>query len=502
MNIQAKETNYLQSKQKIKIFNSLGSIKQEFIPIDKQHKPTQVKMYVCGLTPYDHPHLGHALSAIRFDIIRNYLEYRGLKVLYCENVTDIDDKIINRSLETGEDPLAISRRYTEEYYQGTQALGIRKPDFTSKVTEHLTDIKEFIEKLIALKAAYVTDDGNVYYDVIQKSDYGKLSRQNVAELYESVRKQSDEKKKAALDFALWKRDESTSLSSASIWGTGRPGWHIECSAMIHSVFGDEIDIHGGGLDLKFPHHENEIAQSESYTGGKFVRVWMHSGLLTMDGAKMSKSLKNFISIRDALDKYGAELIRFSVLRFHYRSAINFSDQLFLDNLNTLCHFQRIFELFKKDINVNKFGVGPRADKLISDFEAAMNDDFNTAGALVVLSEALNLLRAELKILDKFNQNYEHNMGLCSTILQLGKIMGIFNQDPSQTIAKCLQFSLKARNKPETTVKQIEDLLKERTEARRAKNFEKSDQIRASLKDLGIEILDIDKEHSTWEFSAT
>lgn len=494
--IRAKEP-YLKSAHKIKLTNSLGGAREEFLPSDSSAEP-EVKMYVCGLTPYDHAHMGHASVALRFDVVRRYIEYRNLKLNYVENVTDIDDKIINRAIETKEDPMAITRRYTDEYYACLKELGVKPPTHLVRVTEQIEQIKRYTQELIASGAAYVTAEGNVYFEVAKKSDYGKLSNQNVAELISGVRKDNDERKKSPLDFALWKRDESSPLCCDSAWGKGRPGWHIECSVMIHSLLGDQIDIHGGGLDLKFPHHENEIAQSEAHSQKPpFARYWLHGGLLQVNGQKMSKSLGNFVSLRDALELYGPELMRFAFLRHHYRSTIDLTEELFRENLNSLCDFYWVLDLVEKRYPDFKKAAldGSICDGVRAEFESAMNNDFNTPAALVTLQQAVSQVAEGLKK----KELAPELISLAHLVSELGQILGLYQREKDDVISQALRFYSKLRKQTLMSAADIEAKLQARTDARKAKDFAKGDAIRAELLTLGFDVLD-GPGGSTWRFA--
>lgn len=478
------------SSRKIKIYDSLNGTKADFLPIAS---PT-VRMYVCGLTPYDHPHIGHACNGVRFDMVRRYLSYRNLDVQFQTNLTDIDDKIIKRATDTGENPAVFTERYSREYDEGVTQLGVLPPTYFTKVTECLPEIRKFIADLITRGFAYVTATGNVYFDIEKKADYGKLSGQRLNELMTGTRdREPDPEKKNPVDFALWKRDDSV-LSGESEWGQGRPGWHIECSAMIHATLGSHIDIHGGGLDLKFPHHENEIAQSEAHSD-TFVNIWMHSGLLTVEGTKMSKSLGNFFTIAQALEKFGGELIRFVILRHQYRSEIGFSDQLFRENLNSLVDFYKVLGRAHalEALQDSAVGSNETSRALIAEFEESMDNDFHTPGALVALSTALATLR---KALDSGTTDTP----LASTIRGLGAVLGLFQTDARKLYTDCIGFSCRSRNMEVKSLEQVEGLVSERTAARQAKDFARGDAIRAELSAIGVEVADgKGGQASDWRF---
>ena len=490
------QNEYRASARKITIYNTLGGEKRVFEPIDKSPVAPKVKMYVCGLTPQDHSHMGHGLMAFRFDLIRRYLMYRRLDVHFVQNVTDIDDKIIAKEKELGVDPMVMTRTFTEEFYATIQKFNVLPVDKLVKVTECVPEVIAFIQELIKKGFAYATDDGSVYFDVAKKDDYGKLSNQNTTMLYESVRKELDKEKRSPLDFALWKADQSTTLSRPSPWGIGRPGWHIECSVMIHETLGDHIDIHGGGLDLKFPHHENEIAQSEAYTGGSFSDVWMHSGLLNINGQKMSKSLNNFVRLTDALERYGTEPLKFVIARHHYRSSVDLSDKLFRDNLNALLDFHRLFaRVPNARINETLMHDGETV-AVMSAFEVAMDNDFNSPEALVALEQFRAKIVQALDAAGASTAEIEHRVGV---LRELGTILGIFFEALDVIETQGLKIIGHILNASPCTPGEIQGLLTERVEARAAKNFARSDEIRKELAARGVEVLD-SKAGSTWRFA--
>jgi cysteinyl-tRNA synthetase len=490
------QNEYRASARKITIYDTLSGEKRVFEPIDKSPVSPKVKMYVCGLTPQDHAHMGHGLMAFRFDMIRRYLQYRRLDVNFVQNVTDIDDKIINKERELSIDPMVMTRQFTDEFYTCLKKFNVLPVDRLVKVTECVPEIITFIEKLIQKEFAYVTDDGSVYFDVSKKDDYGKLSNQNTAMLYESVRKELDKQKRSPLDFALWKADQSTTLSYPSPWGIGRPGWHIECSVMIHETLGDHIDIHGGGLDLKFPHHENEIAQSEAYTGGSFSDLWMHSGLLNINGQKMSKSLNNFVRLIDALELYGTEPLKFVIARHHYRSGVDLSDKLFRDNLNALLDFHRLLARVP-NARVNEAMLGD-ADtvSVVSAFEAAMDNDFNSPEALVALEQFRAKIAQSLDAAGAPTPEIEHRVGV---LRELGAIVGVFFESLDAIESQGLTIIAHILKAPPCTPSEARALLVERVEARATKNFARSDEIRNGLAARGVEVLD-SKSGSTWRFA--
>jgi len=487
---------YRKSPRKISIYDSLSGEKRIFEPLDPSDVHPTVKMYVCGLTPQDHSHVGHGLNSVRFDIVRRYLEYRRLRVNFIQNVTDIEDKIIDKELSTGEDPIEMTRRFTDEFYRCTDFLHVLPVSRLTRVTEFVQECIDFTQKLIDKGFAYVTPDGSVYFDVSKKEDYGKLSNQNTSMLFESVRKELDKQKRSPLDFALWKADDRTSLARPSPWGIGRPGWHIECSVMIHETLGDTIDIHGGGLDLKFPHHENEIAQSEAYSGGVFSRFWMHGGLLNINGQKMSKSLNNFIRLVDGVDLYGSAPFRFVVARHHYRSSLDISDKLFRDNLNTLLDFHRLFERTGVDEDRAEFDLTSESEMVVEQFEAAMDNDFGSPEALVALDQERAAIAAYL---DKGGSLTPEIQQRARALRGLGQVLGLFFDGLEKVEREGLKIAARVAGSEPMTRDAISALIQERADARAAKNFGRSDEIRELLGKRGVEVLD-SKGGSSWRFA--
>ena len=478
---------------RIKIYNTLSKTKETFTP----QVAGQVSMYACGLTPQNHPHLGHALAAIRFGTIREYLKYKGYSVIYVENVTDIDDKIINRSRELGVPPDELAERYFTEYRNAKIKLGVTLPSHEPKVTEFIDEIIVYVQALIEKGFAYSTADGDVYFDVDAKLDYGKLSGRKVVDQKSGVRVAVEGNKKNDYDFALWKKDDTPEVSWDSPWGKGRPGWHIECSVMSNQILGDTIDIHCGGLDLVFPHHENEIAQCEAHNGKTFVQYWVHCGLLNVDGRKMSKTFGNFLTIDDALEKYGRELIRFVILRHHYRSSIDFNDKLFLDNIRSL----HAFYLELGDLVALAAPISYEEDaytrELVSSFEECMNDDFNTATALVVLT---NFLDKAAALSDEGKAEESINLKKC--IVHLGRLFGLFDGAYSlvQLKKELLHFHQAAHGfESPLNLEDIEHIVLKRKTYRANKDFMLSDQLRDQLKQNGISALDNNPRYN-WDFA--
>ena len=457
----------------MKIYNTMTGKKEDFVPIDKN----EVKMYSCGPTVYDYFHIGNARPFIIFDTMRRYLEYIGYKVKFVQNFTDIDDKMINRANREGITVKELGERFISEYFKDAEALGIKKATVHPKATENIDAIIEIVQKLIDNGYAYNVD-GNVYFSTKKFSGYGKLSKQPLEDLEAGARIDVNESKKDAMDFALWKKQKEGEPAWESPWGLGRPGWHIECSAMANKYLGKTIDIHSGGRDLIFPHHENEIAQSECANNAPFAHYWMHNGYININNQKMSKSLGNFFTVRDITAKYDPEVVRFFMLSAHYRSPVNFSDVLMeqsksavervytcIDNLNFL---KKSAE--DRELNASEKALSEKADELKGKFIAAMDDDLNTADAIAAIFDivyaANTTISAEhsnsIKIIDK----------ILSEIKELGGVLGLFNKE-------------RENNADE----EIEELIKARTEARKNKDWAKADEIRNKLSEMGITLKD-------------
>jgi cysteinyl-tRNA synthetase len=477
----------------LRIYNTLTGKKDGFRPI----RPKRVKMYVCGVTVYDYCHLGHARSAIVFDMMRRYLIYKGYRVKYVRNFTDVDDKIINRANQEGKDWQEVAQKYTQEYYYDMELLGVQPANIEPKATDHITEMIRIIQGLLKKQMAYAVE-GNVYFRVALFSGYGKLSKRKLDEMLAGARVEVDERKENPLDFALWKASKPGEPAWESPWGLGRPGWHIECSAMAMKHLSKTLDIHGGGKDLIFPHHENEIAQSEGCTGKLFSRYWVHNGFVTIDQEKMSKSLGNFFTIREIFQKSSysqtvtAEVLRYFLLSTHYRSPIDFSDQSLklaksaLDNFYIL--FQNLEECKTKsgkgDAQLTRdLKVFPRS------FEKAMDDDFNTAGAIAQLQKLRTQVnRAVTKGLSK-----KSAFAAKKIFLTYGKILGLFQlkeygfarSSQKINIADTVRLKDKVDFKFSLDDEMIAELVAERNEARRQKDWARADAIRKQLAEAGI-----------------
>ena len=456
-----------------KVTDTLSKTKRDFVP----QKPGEVRMYVCGMTVYDLCHLGHARVFVNFDVIVRFLRWSGWKVQYVRNITDIDDKILSRAAETGEDWQHLANRFANEMAADFATLGIDPPDMEPRATSHIADIVAMIQSLADKGYAYQGKNGDYYYRVKHFADYGKLSGRNPDELLAGARVELDPNKEDPRDFALWKAVDAKQVGWDTALGRGRPGWHIECSAMSRFCLGDSFDIHGGGPDLRFPHHENEIAQSEAANGCVYANYWMHAGPLRIDGEKMSKSLDNFFTIREVLEKYHPEVVRFFLISSHYRSAINYSvDQLdeAKQALERYYHAIRPFD----DASADVLQVSEHWEAAFAD---AMADDFNTREALTVLpamvDEIYRLLREE---------QAQQAAAVAAKLKYLGGVLGIL-QVPAN---EYLQAG------SELAADDIEEMIARRNEAKLQKNYALADAIRAELSDKGIQ-LDDSREGTSW-----
>ncbi len=475
----------------IKLYNSMLRQKQPLEP----YLPNQVKIYACGVTTYDDSHIGHAMQAIFFDVLRRYLVFRGYQVTYVRNYTDVDDKIIERAAELSLDPRVLSARIIESCERDFKALGVHPADVEPKVSESIPEIIAMIATLITSQAAYATRSGDVYYRVRGKTDYGKLSRRKIDELLSGTRALVEGDKEDPLDFALWKNDSTLGASWPSPWGTGRPGWHIECSAMAKKHLGAEIDIHGGGQDLIFPHHENEIAQSESANGCPYARVWMHSGLLSVNKQKMSKSLKNSITIADFLKRWPAEVLRLSYLSNHYRSPIDFSEALFAANRMKLLYYYETLAALGEfaDIEPCQEHLQPAELKaLVKEFHEGLSDDFNTPQAMAAINQLMRLLNQELSKKPSAARS-ELGSAALTLIRQWGEVLGLFLLEPSSMIATIKEQIIASLGISEGEI--LAEITARQT-ARTNKDWQESDALRARLEARGILLKD-GPQGTTW-----
>lgn len=481
----------------MKIYNTLTGKKEEFVPII----PNKVRIYACGVTVYDYCHIGHARSAIVFDVIRRYLKYRGYDVIYVRNFTDIDDKIIKRANEEGVPWNVVAQKYTEEYYSDMGRLGVARADIEPKATEYINEMIEIIKGLINKGFAYEAN-GNVYFSVEMFKDYGKLSKRDMEDMIVGARVEIDENKRNPMDFALWKKSKEGEPFWESPWGKGRPGWHIECSAMSLKHLGESFEIHGGGADLLFPHHENEIAQSEAYTGKPFAKYWVHNGFITINKEKMSKSLGNFFTIKEVLDAFDPEVLRFFLLSTHYRSPIEFSDEQLKEAESTLDRFYatltRINDALERKYNEsNEFTkAGREFSNIVFTFKekfiSAMDDDFNTALALGYIFE---LIKEVNKFLDKKpagSKDVELLLMTKQLLSETGSVLNIFNKTAYEW-----NISLMKLKKIALTEEEIESKIRQRKDARQRKEWELADSIRKELEEKGI-ILEDKKDRTDWK----
>lgn len=462
------------TRKMLKIYNTLSGKKEVFKPIIEG----QVRMYVCGMTVYDYCHLGHARVMVVFDIVARFLRQAGYEVTYIRNITDIDDKIIRRANENGEEIGELTDRFIEIMHEDSAALGVLEPDEEPRATDSMDKIIAMISTLVEKGFAYQGGNGDVYYDVSKFSGYGKLSGKKIEDLQIGARVEVDESKDDPLDFVLWKSAKPGEPSWPSPWGEGRPGWHIECSAMSTGCLGPHFDIHGGGMDLQFPHHENEIAQSEAATDHPFVNYWMHNGFVKVDEEKMSKSLNNFFTVREVLKQYRAEDVRFFILSSHYRSPLNYTEE----NLeNSKAGLTRLY--------TSLTGLSPDSDidmsnQYVNGFFDAMNDDFNTPKANGVLFD----------LAKEINKNKENNPDtanrLAGILKYLGNSLGLLGEAPDNYLKMSVGQGQKVDGGAgHTTDKEIDDLIAQRERARLDKDWEASDRIRDTLLSAGVVLED-------------
>lgn len=447
------------------IYNSLSRQKDIFKPLE----PGKVRLYVCGMTVYDYCHVGHARVMVVFDIVVRYLRHLGYQVHYVRNITDIDDNIIKRAQELGEDYTQLTERFIQAMHADAAALGVLPPDEEPRASCAIEEIVTLIQQLMLKGYAYQGQAGDVYFDVGKFPDYGKLSGRDLDKQRLGARVEVDHDKRHGLDFVLWKAAKPGEPSWAAPWGQGRPGWHIECSAMSMTCLGPHFDIHGGGMDLKFPHHENEIAQSEAATGQPFVNYWMHNGFVMSDQEKMSKSLGNFFTVREVLSRYQPEEVRYFILSSHYRSPLNYSQE----NLNLAREALTTFYLCLRGVNPPKDGIEHVDD--MARFQQAMNDDFNTPGAIAVMFEVASNINKH-----KSQQQWQQAQSLAGCLLQMGRVLGVLSQDP--------EIYLKDAGKNAATVlsaEAIAQLIEQRQQARQGRHFKEADRIRDELLAQGI-----------------
>jgi cysteinyl-tRNA synthetase len=487
------------SAASLHVFDTLTGEKRPFEALE----PGRVKMYVCGLTVYDFAHIGHARTFIVFDVLRRYLEHRGYDVYYARNHTDVDDKIIKRANELGEDPGALAARFAQAFEDDMAALNLRAPDVAPRVTQEIPAVLAMVERLIARGHAYVVD-GDVYFHVSTFSGYGKLSKKRLEDLRAGERVEIDERKRDPADFALWKAAKPGEPAWDSPWGPGRPGWHIECSAMSTLYLGETFDIHGGGRDLIFPHHENEIAQAEASTGVPFVRYWMHAGPLQVDGEKMGKSLGNFWLIRDALALHHPDVLRFFMLTGHYRKPVNYTLEALDEARSRIVYFYKTLRAIERFAELSGRLDYPgklKEERLILGFwdevQAAMDDDLNTPRVLAAMGELAkagnDLLPKKLKAIHDpilwhtLHRIHQHLTGA-------GQLLGLFGEPAAEALVRVRDPRVREKG---LDAADIDRLVGDRVSARTAKDWARADELRDQLASMGVAVMD-SAEGTTWE----
>ncbi len=459
----------------LKIYNTLTHKKEAFVPLTEG----KVNMYVCGMTVYDYCHLGHARVLVAFDVITRFLKASGFEVNYVRNITDIDDKILRRAEENNEPYHALTERFIKAMHEDEARLGVERPTQEPRATQYIDNIINMIEELVNNGSAYVASNGDVYFSVTSFANYGALSRKKLDDLLAGARVDVEEAKQDPRDFALWKAAKEGEVSWESPWGIGRPGWHIECSAMSTCCLGNHFDIHGGGPDLVFPHHENEIAQSESATGETYANTWMHAGAVRVNDEKMSKSLGNFFTIREILDKYHPEVVRYFLISSHYRSPINYSEENLQTAKNALDRFYTALREYP-DAAVLPASELDKNDDWVVNFFAIMSDDFNTPKAVALLFEMVREL------------NSNPSEQLACTLKSLGSLLGILQEQPTVFLQNAGEGTISAED--------VEALIAERVQAKLDKNYARCDEIRAQLQEQGI-VLEDSSEGTRWRRNA-
>lgn len=464
------------------LYNSEQRKKVEFVP----RKAGHIDMYVCGMTVYDYCHIGHARVMVAFDYIIRFLRSQGWNVKYVRNITDIDDKIIKRANENGESITALTDRFIQAMNEDAANLGCLEPDEAPRATEYIDQMQSMIGNLVEKGTAYPAANGDVYFQVEKFEKYGRLSGRKLDDMQAGASERVDVEveKKHPFDFVLWKHAKENEPAWASPWGNGRPGWHIECSAMSTCCLGNHFDIHGGGSDLMFPHHENEIAQSEASTGEQYVNYWMHVGFINVDGEKMSKSLGNFFTIRDVMEKFHPEVIRYFIVSSHYRSPVNFSDVALKEAKTALSRFYHSFKAYQAVYGDKR--VGNLDETLVERFNAAMRDDFNTAEAIAVLFEINKELNRAVK-----EDKAEQAAILYATLSHLTNILGLVHHNVDEFLKSDI-----GQDALGLTEEQIEDLIQQRQDAKKDKNFARADEIRQSLLDQGV-VLEDTRQGTVW-----
>ena len=476
----------------LRIYNTLNGKKEDFVPLE----PGKVGMYVCGPTVYDTSHIGHARSVVIFDVIFRWLKASGYDVTYVRNFTDVDDKIIKRANERGMTSAEISEKYIKEFHNEMDGLNVLRPTIEPKATEHIDDIIAFIEQLIEHDKAYYVEGSDVFFSLSSFDGYGKLSGRNPDDMIAGARIAVDSNKRNPMDFTLWKPAKPGEPAWDSPWGPGRPGWHIECSAMSNRYLGQSFDIHGGGKDLIFPHHENEIAQSEALFGKQFVKYWVHNGFVDINNEKMSKSLGNFTMIKDVLETYHPEVIRLFLLSKHYRSPIDYNENSMDEVITSLDKIYTFLDRAEK-AGVDLSTALPAGEDWQL-FAQAMDDDFNSARGMATIFDTV---KKGNRILDRAGETIAPEVltqlsGLCADLKQMGEILGIFSQTPTAYFKGKKEAGLAGGD---IDPSMIDQLVLERTQARKDKNFARADEIRAQLDEMHI-ILEDGADGTTWKFS--
>ena len=459
----------------MKLYNTRSRTKEDFVPITEG----QLRLYACGPTVYNYFHIGNARAFLFFDVVRRYFEYIGYEVTYVQNITDIDDKIIEQATEENRDFQEVAQKYASAFLEDCARLGIGAPTHQPRATQVMPEIIAMIKNLVDTDHAYEAN-GDVYFATTSLPEYGQLSGKKIDEQKTGARVAENMSKRHPADFTLWKASKPNEPFWDSPWGKGRPGWHTECVVMSQNFLGESFDIHGGGIDLVFPHHENENAQAMALSGKPLARYWMHNGFLNIDGEKMSKSLKNFFTARDILGEYDAEAIRFFFLSKHYRSPIDFTRELIVESDKAVDNFYKALECFELDSLDEQEIHCPDCLRLEEDFRASMDDDFNTARAIAILFDLARLAKNS-------KSSPENRLDAARMLLKLGKVLGFF-QHPETRLCKQM---------PDLSKALVDLILGYRTQARAEKNWAKSDQIRDDLKALGIEIKD-GATGSTWD----
>lgn len=463
----------------MKIYNTFTKSLEEFEPIT----PNKVTMYGCGVTPYKPAHLGHAMQAVIFDVIRRYFEYKGYETIYVRNYTDIDDKIVAKAEEEGIHPLELAKKIIRQSDKDFDSLKVRRATYEPKVSEHIQEIIDLTQTLIDKKHAYATPKGNVYFKVRSFKDYGKLSNRNIDNLEHGIRKDVEDDKQDPLDFALWKAVDKSEELWESPWGHGRPGWHIECSVMSSHYLGDHFDIHGGGTDLVFPHHENEIAQSKAAHDGVFANYWIHNGLLMVGRDKMSKSLSNDITLGEWLEKYHPDVIRYMILTNHYRSYVQFDPRRYSDaNKKVYQAYKTLSTIMEKDAEYNEVLY----KKLMNEFEDYMDNDFNTVQVIALLHELIKKINK--------GESPKKVTTYIKVIKDIGNILGLFDEVPAKALDYMRSLELRRLG---ILKEELEVLLKERTAFRRKREYDKADDLTERLLKMGVKLVDT-PEGSSWE----